>query len=172
MGLILIGITASIWIGAVTDLSPTASEILYEHVNTGDTGVIEFTITNDNVALQTFTASSNHHISRIKLKVWINGAGGTNLLTVRIYLADGTGDPTGSALSTDTFAASSLSGTPGTWISVPVSPPLYVDTGLDYDIVLSYSTLTSEAVIWRVDDSSSSGNHFAYSTDDGVTWIR
>jgi hypothetical protein len=148
---------------------PVTTTTEYEHLDTGDDNTTFYlTVGEDNLALQTFTAASTHSVNQIKVKVWRTGSG-VGSLTLKLYAADGMGDPTGIELSTGTISAATLTNSPA-WMTITTPITATVTVGQDYDIVASYAG--ADAIVWRLNSATPPQSHFAYSTDAGVTWNR
>ena len=92
-------------------------------------------------------------------------------VTVSLYAAGTDDKPTGSALTSTTFAASSLT-TAAAWYEYQFSTGYAVTAGTKYALVLSATGGdTSNIAYWRVNTAGTySGGMKASSTDNGVNW--
>lgn len=171
IGILLLGVVALVWTDIIGFFMviPVTTTTEYEHLDTGDDNTTFYlTVGTDNLALQTFTAASTHSVNQIKVKVWRTGSG-VGSLTLDLYAADVTGDPTGVALSTGTINVVALTNSP-IWMTVTMTTTTTVTVAQDYDIVASYAG--ADAIVWRLNSATPPQSHFAYSTDAGATWNR
>lgn len=120
---------------------------------------------------QTFTATSNHQISSVKIRAYKVNSPGT--LTVSIRATSG-GVPTGSDLSTaGTFDTSSGFPTsdPGGWVQINLGSPCSVTNGLKYAIVCRVSGSGSNSVRWiKINYNPYNAGTRFWSTNSGSSW--
>jgi hypothetical protein len=119
---------------------------------------------------QTFTPMTSHTLNTVSLQLYKVGS---PTYTVAISLcASGADDkPTGSALASTTFLASSLA-TSATWYEFQLSTGCEVTTGTKYAIVLSATEGASgNLVYWRVNTAGGySRGMKATSANQGTSW--
>jgi hypothetical protein len=120
---------------------------------------------------QTFTVGeSAHTISSVQLLMYKVGTVGT--VTVEIKTVDGTGKPTGPALTSNTFDGSTLATSyPGAWKEITLtSHILSVSTMYAIEVSMSDGS-TNNWVVWS---NELIGNYSAgkgwYSSNGGSTW--
>ena len=173
IGVILIGVVAQFWTTLANefDIGSTDNTIIpvdYEGVITGEDTSFQFHLTSDNVAYQTFQATSTHNLVSVKLKGWLSGASGSSVLHASIYATDNAYEPIGGALCTGSESLTSFSTShPGQWTTVDMTTHITVTSGTYYDIVVWY--IGSGSFVWDTQAPDSSG-FFGYSTDAGENW--
>ncbi len=119
---------------------------------------------------QTFTPSYSGYITAVSL--WGARVGTvTGDATVYIY-ATADGKPTGSALTSTSFVASTWS-TSEAWHDIAFNSPIYLEAGTVYSIVLAApgGTNSSNGILWRIQSSDVyAGGTFVTSNNSGSTW--
>ncbi len=119
---------------------------------------------------QTFTPSTSHYFNWLSLVLYKTGAP-TFTVTLALYNTDASHQPTGTALASTTFVASSLT-TAATWREYIFPVGYDLSAGTEYALVVSGNGGdTTNRVLVRVDttgsyDAGLRGN----STDGGTTW--
>lgn len=143
---------------------------LYEYYNTGDG--YGFYVYGTTWEAQTFTPSTAHKITSVKLKLYRQGSPGT--LTVSIRATDGEGLPTGEDLCSGTTNGNTLPlGSPYTWREITLGDGADLSADTKYAIVArAPAGDVTNTVFWRADISSPTyeGGNFASSTDSGDSW--
>jgi hypothetical protein len=119
---------------------------------------------------QSFAPVTTHTLNQVSFKLYKVGSP-TYTVTVSLHAAGSDNKPTGPALCSTTFLASSLT-TAATWYTYQFSTGYELTAGTEYALVLSASGGASgNMVYWR---TSSAGTYSrgmkASSTDQGVTW--
>jgi hypothetical protein len=114
--------------------------VKYENFITGDD--THFSVGATQWVAQTFTATSAHNVTSVKLL--LNNADGT--LTVSIRATSG-GAPSGADLASGTFDTSGLSAS-STWETITMGTPCNLTSGAVYAIVCRS---TSDYTRWRSD---------------------
>jgi hypothetical protein len=140
----------------------------YEQFTTSNAGTYVYS---QDRRCQTFTPSTSHSLNTVSLYLYKQGAP-TYTVTIAIYAVDTNHKPTGSALRSTTFAASSLT-TRATWHTYKFSTGCQVSAGVEYTIVLSGSGGNStNRVVARVNTSGGySRGVRGYSLNGGTTWL-
>ena len=118
---------------------------------------------------QTFTATSNHTITSVKILAYRLGNAGTLTLSIRDTSA---GKPTGSDLVSGTLDVSGITtSTSGELIEVTFATPLTVTSGTVYAIVCSATGAdTSNRLKWNTQTTGAyAGGQFS-SSSDGSSW--
>lgn len=146
-----------------------ALDPMYEYYSTGDDLGIYFY--GNCWKAQTFTPSTAHNITHVKLKMHRSGSPGT--LTVGIRAVNGEGKPTGSDLTNGTINANTFTtSSSGAWYQINLtSYSLSADT--QYAIVCrALDGDMSNFVSWRADYSSPTyaGGITLDSGDSGSSW--
>lgn len=129
---------------------PTDIDDDYESIGASNNGEIRG---------QTFTPSTTHYMTHIKLKLARKGSPGT--LTVNIR-ATSSKLPTGSAVATGYANADSFTtSTSGEWITITLETPIQLSGDAEYAICPSISNFTVNVndVYWRYDSSSPVYSH-------------
>jgi len=136
-----------------------ASDYIYEYENytTGDTlGAHVWGDTlSDSLEGQTFTPSTSHVITSVRLKLYRIGTVGT--LTVEITNVDTNHHPTGSALCSGTIDASTFTtDTTGMWYEVTLGSGTLLSSSTEYAIVLKLAGGDgSNCVVWKYNGAGS-----------------
>jgi hypothetical protein len=141
--------------------------VWYEQYTTGASAASG--IMNTSWLSQTFTPVTTHTFNAVSLQLY---KAGSPTYTVTIGLYATTGDmPTGSALTSTTFSASSLT-TTATWHDFQFSTGCEVTAGTKYAIVLSATDgAAGNLVYWRVNTAGTySRGMKALSADQGTSW--
>ena len=123
---------------------------------------------------QTFTASSAHDVSQIKILIFRGSAAmSPGTVTVGIRAVDGSGHPTGSDLTSGTFNGNTVTtDAAGEWISVTLLE-YTLASGIQYAIVIrAPNGGPGDYLCWQRDVSSPTftGGNLEYSIDSGVSW--
>ena len=143
---------------------------LYEFHNTGDNGE-SFIQADTQYWAQTFTPSTSHTITSVKLKLLKRNVPGT--ITVGIRDTSG-GKPTGGNLTSGTLDATTLDTTPGSFKEITFGTGTDLTSGIKYAIVLSCTGNnpgTPDDIAWRVKSAGSyAGGDKRFSSNSGVTW--
>jgi len=146
-----------------------ASSLLYEYYNTGDNYRID--IYSAYWEAQTFTPTTRHIITSVKIKVYRYGSPG--IVTVSIRATDGSGHPTGADLTSNTFDGNALTtSSSGEWKEVALTSYL-LNAGTKYAIVVrATSGDYFNCIFWRWDDSSPTyaGGNREKSSNSGSSW--
>ena len=140
----------------------------FEYYDTGDQDTV--TIYGDKWQAQTFTPSTSHFITSVKLLIYRYSTPGT--LTVAIKNVDGNDDPTGDDLCSGTTNADTLTeDTGGEWREITMDAPYVLSSGTQYAIVVRCGPV--QYVGWRINgfNPSYSGGNQYYSIDGGDTWV-
>jgi hypothetical protein len=142
------------------------SDTLYESYTSGED--YSFPVYGPTWFAQSFTPSTAHTITSVKLKISRTGSPGTFTIDIK---ATSDGIPTGNSLSTGSTNGNSLS-TTDAWVEITVDPaPLSADT--KYIIVMNASSGTpTNKVNVRADISSSTytGGDAVYTPSSGASW--
>ncbi|MBA7582463.1 hypothetical protein ES708_24391 [subsurface metagenome] len=142
----------------------------YEYYITGDDKA--FQIWGATWLAQTFTPSSPHNITSVKLKLYRYGSPGT--ITVSIRATDGSGHPTGPDLCFQTMNGLALiDWSPGEWYEFFFGTNPKLSSGIKYAIVVrAPSGDVSNHLRWRYDDTSPTyaGGIIEVSYDSGSSW--
>jgi len=135
--------------------------------STGDaSGLV---VASDFWGAQSFTAGhTDNNIMINKIGILIKRAGSSGILQTRLYLADATGKPTGSALSTNSTTDTSAWSTSLTWQNITMPEYNLVD-GTNYTIVINLSTANPDGLEWDKASGYNYGQEFR-STDNGASW--
>jgi hypothetical protein len=145
----------------------------FEYYNTGDDNSSSFY----DVAWQsqTFTTTSAHKITSVKLKLYRVGTPGT--ITVSIKAVDVNFKPTGDDLCSGTTNGDTLTtDSGGEWIEITLGDGYILTTGTQYAIVVrALSGDVYNKVVWRMDAESPTpptyeGGGGLQSTNSGSTW--
>jgi hypothetical protein len=152
------------------------NKILYEYYNTGDSGNTDPTGTH--WCGQTFTPSTSHKITSVKLKLFRYGSPGTVTVSIRNTVPDGDfGEylPTGGDLCSGTIDGDTLttSGS-GEWYEVTLGAGYNLVAGTVYAIVVRAPSGSnpSNILYWRLHSLTASydGGTFVCSEDSGENW--
>jgi hypothetical protein len=141
--------------------------VWYEQYTTGASAASG--VMNASWLSQTFTPVTTHTFNAVSLQLY---KAGSPTYTVTISLYATTGDvPTGSALASTTFLASSLA-TTATWYDFQFSTAYEVTSGTKYAIVLSATDgAVGTLVYWRVNTAGTySRGMKALSANQGTSW--
>lgn len=143
---------------------------LYEYYNTGDDG--STALYGTRWMAQTFTPSTAHKITSVKLKLGRVGSPGT--VTVSIRETDENGHPTGDDLCSGTTDGDTLQeGSPWEWREITLGDGYNLDADTKYAIVTrALAGDTDNYVVWRRDatDPTYEGGNFELSTNSGDSW--
>ena len=153
------------------DLLALLSATLYEHLNTGEDSYTS--MRGSRQKAQTFTPSTPHKITSVKL--YLHRAGTPGTLTVSIQGVDGSGHPDGGDLCSGTTNANTLpAGYPYEWREITLGAGANLSAGTKYAIVVrALDGDTSNTVEWwyaYLDPTYDDGN-CEDSSDGGSTWI-
>lgn len=128
-------------------------------------------------SMQLFTAPSNmDQIGAIRLMFGNDGAYDATLVTIGLYAADGSGEPTGAVLEEWEIYGREIcgdQGTDGEWHTFVASSPVAVTAGNQYVIQIEMSgggSGTNNLRWFRNSASSVSGQTAKDSTNSGSTW--
>lgn len=160
--------------GILTFAGNVLAATLYEYYNTGDDAYTT-TIKTNFWAAQSFTPSTTHYISYVKLKCFRNTyvLGDPGNLIIDIYATDGAGKPTGASLSSGYTNANIFTlDTGGAWYQINMSAYELIAT-TKYAIVLHLPSGDVGAWIkWRLDGSAPAyaDGAWLWSNDTGATW--
>ncbi len=141
----------------------------FEHYITGDDGAWEFGIIN--WMAQTFTPSTAHKITSVKLPLYRWGSPGT--ITVSIKATDGNGHPTGDDLCLGTTDGNALTtDTGGEWREITLGAGANLAADTKYAIVARAPDSLFDKVYWRVDGTSPTytGGALEWSNNSGSSW--
>ncbi|MBN2100207.1 MAG: IPT/TIG domain-containing protein [Dehalococcoidia bacterium] len=121
-------------------------------------------------ACQTFTPVRSHYFNYVSLYLYRAGTP-TCTMTISVYDVDGNHQPTGTALCSTTFAASSLTTKP-TWRDYWFSSGCALTAGTEYALVLSSDggDVFNRALVRVYTKSSYVAGQRGASTDNGTTW--
>jgi hypothetical protein len=119
---------------------------------------------------QTFTPATSHTLNTVSLRLYKVGSP-TYTVTIGLHAAGSDDKPTGPALASTTFLASSLTTSP-MWYTYQFSTGYAVAAGTKYALVFSATDGASGTMVyWRVDAAGTySGGMKAASADQGLTW--
>ncbi|MDM7999629.1 MAG: IPT/TIG domain-containing protein [Dehalococcoidia bacterium] len=129
-----------------------------------------FNVYAQNSVCQTFIPARSHYLNYVALALYKVGSP-IHSVTVAVYGTDANHQPTGPALCSTSFAASSLTTTP-TWRSYRFDTGCQVSAGTEYALVLSGDggSVSSSAIV-RIDTTGTyAGGQRGYSADGGATW--
>ena len=142
----------------------------FEYYNTGDDG--HEAIYGVNWQGQTFTPSTAHKITYVRLLLWRYGSPGT--ITVSIRATNGEGKPTGGDLCSGwTYAITLPTSSPGEWRAITLGDGYDLDADTKYAIVVrAPDGDVDNELRWRRDASSPTyaGGTGVSSSDSGSTW--
>jgi hypothetical protein len=141
--------------------------VWYDVFTTNNAG---FNVYTQNLVCQTFTPTRSHYLNYVSLALYKVGTPAYTV-TMAVYSTDNNHQPTGTALCSTTFAASSLTTTP-TWREYRFATGNLVSAGTEYALILSGDggTISSSAIA-RIDTTGTySGGQRGYSSDGGTTW--
>jgi len=147
--------------------SPGNPEI-YEYYNTGDDGA--WAVYGATWQAQTFTPTTAHKITSVKLKLYRLGSPGT--ITVSIRATDVDGHPTDADLCSGTTDGNTLGGSPGEWREITLGDGYNLTQDIKYAIVVrAPSGTTTNYLGWRkVNTGTYAGGWLEKSTNSGSTW--
>jgi hypothetical protein len=158
------------YIGGAGSTEPGGGSTLYEYYNTHDDAYDAYY--GANWGAQTFTPSTAHKITSVKLKLYRAGSPGT--LTVGIRATDGSGQPTGPDLCSGTMDGSTLTtSSSGAWYEISLGAGYDLSASTQYAIVIrAPAGNSSNYVRWRGDETSPtySGGHYWDSSASGSSW--
>ena len=142
---------------------------LYEYYNTGDDNSVGFHSTW--WSAQTFTAESDHSVTSVKLLLWHSGSIGT--VTVSIRATDGSGQPTGSDLTSGTIHGDNITTSGlGEWEDIALTSYNLIG-GTKYAIVVrAPDAQLPDNLRWQGDFSSPTyaGGNMEISSDSSGNW--
>uniref|UniRef100_A0A6M3M337 Uncharacterized protein n=1 Tax=viral metagenome TaxID=1070528 RepID=A0A6M3M337_9ZZZZ len=122
---------------------------------------------------QTFTPSTAHKITSVKLKLYRVGYPGT--VTASIRATDGDGHPTGNDLCSGTINGNTLTeNTAGDWYEITLGAGYNLLADTKYAIVIRAPGVDYPTYIaWREDITSPTyaGGSAEYSTNGGSSWL-
>jgi len=143
---------------------------LYEYYNEGDDG--DSALGGDIWTAQTFTPTTEHKITSVKLKLYRLGSPGT--IIVSIKATDGNGHPTGNDLCSGTTNGDTLpTDSPYEWREITLGDGYLLSADTKYAIVVrALNGDVSNYIKWRFDTSSPTYTEGNYETSDdgGVSW--
>lgn len=142
---------------------------LYEYYNTGDDGAYdEYGVY---WSAQTFTPSTAHKITSVKLKLYRVGSPGTITVGIR---ATSSGLPTGADLCSGTINGNTLTtDTAGAWYEITLGAGYDLSASTKYAIVVrALDGWSGNEPYWRYDSTSPTyaGGSFVYSENSGGSW--
>jgi hypothetical protein len=148
--------------------SPSADPTWYEQFTTSNAGTYVYS---KDWRYQTFAPSTSHSLNAVSLYLYKQGAPAYTV-TVGIYSVDANHKPTGSALCTTTFAASSVTTIAG-WSTYAFSSGCQVSAGVEYAIVLSGDggDTTNRLILGVNTTGGYEGGARGYSVNGGTTWL-
>jgi hypothetical protein len=119
---------------------------------------------------QTFTPSTTHYLNYVSLYLY-KIENPTYAVTIALYNTDASHKPSGAALCSTTFDASSLT-TTATWYDFRFDSGCQVNAGTEYALVISSSgdDTTSKVMVRVYTANSYASGQRGYSTDGGTTW--
>lgn len=127
--------------------------ILYENYTTGDNSAHQSYGTVWNA--QTFTPTTTHTINLIRLLLYRESSPLPGTITILISGTNGSGKPSGSALTTGTTNGDTLpTSTPYEWRTIIVTP-ITLTAGIKYAIILKSDLPGDDILYWRVDNTAS-----------------
>jgi hypothetical protein len=149
-------------------VNPASANGWYEQYTTGASAASG--VMGTSWLAQTFTPMTSHTLDAVSLQLYKAGSP-TYTVTIGLYTAGTDDKPTGSALASTTFLASSLT-TTATWYDYEFSTGYAVVAGTKYAIVLSATDgVSGTMVYWRVNTAGTySRGMKGYSPDMGTTW--
>lgn len=124
-----------------------------------------------NWSAQTFTTTSSHTVSQVKIKAYRTGTPGT--VTVSIRAVDDSDHPMGYDITSGTIDADAefSDSSPGDWETISVTDTALEDDTMYAIVVRAVGGDASHKIHWRANDAGSySGGNREYSTDSGVSW--
>lgn len=134
-----------------------------ENLITGDNDAENFT--SSNWVAQTFTAESNHSVSKFVLKlINPNSEAGTATVSLR---ATSSGLPTGSDLASGTLSLASISASGG-WYDITLDTPYNITNGVVYSIVIRSDI--GNGVGWRLGGNNYGNGSQCKSANSGSSW--
>jgi hypothetical protein len=142
---------------------------LYEYFNTGDDDF--FAVRGSTWIAQTFTPSTAHKITSVKLLLYRLGSPGT--ITVSIRATDGSGHPTGGDLCSGTTNGNTLpTSSPYEWREVTLGDGYDLAASTKYAIVVrAPSGDTSNTLRWRDKMTGGyAGGNTETSSNSGSSW--
>ena len=147
----------------VTKTGPSFTDAAATVVNLGDNAARTY-------LMQQFTVSTTA-IYTVGATVYVRKNNSpTDNLVVGIYALDGSGNPTGSALASGTYAAASLT-TGGAWTRVTFGTPYTLSAGVQYGLQLSRSGAIDGTNYMRVNTDAGLGYAGgAFKVWDTSTW--
>ena len=142
---------------------------LFECYNAGDNGNAD--VSGAYQSAQTFTPSTAHKITSVKLKLYREGSPGT--VTVSIRATDANGHPAGGDLCYGTTNGNTLpTAKPYEWREITLGDGYNLAADVKYAVTARAPT-GDEAnfVWWRYDGSGEyAGGNYEYSNNDGSSW--
>jgi hypothetical protein len=161
---------SAIWSFATQGTPPTTQR--YEYYNTGDDLAYSEICGNLWWKAQTFTPTTTHKITKVKLKMYKMGNLGT--LNAGVRATDTNGHPTGQDLCSGTIDANTFTtDTNGQWYEIGLGGGCNLSANTKYAVVIRVPNCTyPNSVAWRFDGSSatySSGN-IEITYDGGSSW--
>lgn len=156
-------------LAAVVAGTPTIGtfELWYSRYESGDDAQAD--VYGDNWEGQTFTPGANHTVNKVMLKCLRSGLPGT--VTLEVYATDGSGLPTGAALTSGTFNGDSISDASAEEVFVTVTD-YALTASTKYALVARRGGDASNKLLWRRDESSPTytGGARVFSANAGVSW--
>ena len=149
-------------------LATEGSASIHEYLNSGsDNCTVD--IYGANWEYQTFTTTTAHTVSSVKLYIQRTGNPGT--VTVGIRRTSG-GEPTGNDLGTATYNGNNFAVTPS-WFQFDFSPEIALEVATQYAIVVrAISGDNANNVQWcMVNAGGLADGNAGHSTESGSTWI-
>lgn len=122
---------------------------------------------------QTFTPSTAHTLTKIKIKVFRVGLPGTT--TLQIQAVDGANKPTGAALSSGTFNSDTITtDSGGEWVTITMSSYALAASTMYAMVLFNTAWATaSKQTNWRQKAVGAyAGGQVNQSTDGGSTWTQ
>jgi len=142
---------------------------LHEYYNTGDDSYVS--IYGDIWKAQTFTPSTNHKVTSVKLLLYRVGSPGTVTVSIR---ATTDGKPTGADLCVGTTDGNTLTtNTAGEWREITLGNGYDLSADTQYAIVIrALNAISTNRVVWCLDASSPTygDGTYVYSSDSGDSW--
>jgi len=119
---------------------------------------------------QTFTPSTSHYLNYVSLYLY-KIENPTYQVTIALYSADASHKPTGAALCSTTFDASSLT-TAAAWYDFRFDSGCQVNAGSEYALVMSSAgdDTTSKVMVRLYTANGYASGQRGYSVDGGTTW--
>ncbi len=121
---------------------------------------------------QSFLATSGHNVTSVKLKLY-NTTGAASTLTVNLYLADGSGFPTGSPLASGTINTNIITQTalPGGVYEIVFGTPYTLTSGVNYVLEIERNTTSANVKVCLI-DIGTYADGFNSSNVSGAGWTN